>query len=319
MSVRMVLLHDHNRTEDGLGARSVDAAIARMAARQHGLVTRPQALSCGATPTMIRWRLDIGRWERVFRAVYRIAGSPAGWRQDAMAACLHMDAVLSCRAAAALFAISAVTNPAITVTVSEHRNRSRRSGINVRESTLGVPAAERTVVDYIPVTKPARLLQDLAATEDREFVSLCLDDALRKRLVSISFLNRWVAQPQRAHRKGIRVLRLLVQERSSTGPTESALESRFLRLVGASRLPAPRSQYGVFDEGRFVARVDFAYPDHRLAIEVDGFRHHDTRLTFDRERARGNALEALGWRVLRVTAAHDPETVAIWIRRALRD
>ena len=79
-------------------------------------------------------------------------------------------------------------------------------------------------------------------------------------------------------------------------------------------------QYVVRDGDRFVARVDFAYPDERVAIEADGYRYHDDRRTFDDERARGNDLEALGWRVLRVTSEHlerHRESVAEWIRRAL--
>ncbi len=79
-------------------------------------------------------------------------------------------------------------------------------------------------------------------------------------------------------------------------------------------------QYEVRDGSRFVARVDFAYPDHRVAIEADGFRYHDNRRGFDDERARGNQLEAMGWRVLRVTSKHleqNPEGVVGWVGRAL--
>jgi very-short-patch-repair endonuclease len=81
-------------------------------------------------------------------------------------------------------------------------------------------------------------------------------------------------------------------------------------------------QYAVTDGGgRFVGRVDFAYPAQRVAIEVDGFRHHDTRATFDDERARGNQLVAMGWQVLRITSKHleeDPDGVVAWVRDALK-
>jgi very-short-patch-repair endonuclease len=52
-----------------------------------------------------------------------------------------------------------------------------------------------------------------------------------------------------------------------------------------------------------VAVVDFAYPDRRIAIEVDGYRWHAGRRRWERDLARRNALTALGWRVLHVTAA----------------
>ena len=68
-----------------------------------------------------------------------------------------------------------------------------------------------------------------------------------------------------------------------------------------------------------VGFVDMAYPEHKVAIELDGFRFHDRPDGFDRERARGNTLEAIGWRVLRITKTHlagHGATVADWVRRA---
>lgn len=116
------------------------------------------------------------------------------------------------------------------------------------------------------------------------------------------------------------MLRRLVDSRAATGVTGSALEAQVLALLREEGLPMPMLQYVIESEGRFLARVDFAYPEQRVAIEVDGFMFHDTRDGFDRERARGNELEALGWRVLRITSAHlehHREDVALWIRRAL--
>jgi very-short-patch-repair endonuclease len=79
-------------------------------------------------------------------------------------------------------------------------------------------------------------------------------------------------------------------------------------------------QYVVEDNGRFVARLDMVYPDHRVALEIDGFRYHDTRRGFDDERARGNQLQAMGWNVLRITSKHleqHAQEVVTWVRRAL--
>ena len=48
-----------------------------------------------------------------------------------------------------------------------------------------------------------------------------------------------------------------------------------------------------------MARVDLAYPSHRVAIELDGFRWHAGRGPFRSDRIRGNRVEAAGWRLLR--------------------
>jgi very-short-patch-repair endonuclease len=58
----------------------------------------------------------------------------------------------------------------------------------------------------------------------------------------------------------------------------------------------------------FVARVDFAWPQHRPALEYDGLRHAEPG-QFAADRARLNAPLAAGWRVVFVTAAdlHRPD------------
>jgi len=52
----------------------------------------------------------------------------------------------------------------------------------------------------------------------------------------------------------------------------------------------------------FVARLDLAYPKHRLGVEYEG-DHHRSRDTFQRDLRRINALHACGWTVLRFGAA----------------
>jgi very-short-patch-repair endonuclease len=58
----------------------------------------------------------------------------------------------------------------------------------------------------------------------------------------------------------------------------------------------------VFDGSRFVARVDLAWPEQRVAVEYDGL-WHGTPAQFHRDRRRLNALVAAGWTVIHVTSA----------------
>ncbi|WP_448625464.1 endonuclease domain-containing protein [Geodermatophilus sp. URMC 64] len=87
------------------------------------------------------------------------------------------------------------------------------------------------------------------------------------------------------------------------GAAESPQETRLRLLLLRSGLPAPVAQFEVRDrDGRFVGRVDFAWPDRRVAAEYDGLWHAEPG-QFARDRQRLNRLQAAGWRVVHVTAA----------------
>ena len=89
---------------------------------------------------------------------------------------------------------------------------------------------------------------------------------------------------------------------AADGLAESPQETRLRLVVVRSALPDPVAQYRVYSAGRFVARVDFGWPAHRLALEYDGLWHAEPG-QFRRDRERLNRLTAAGWRVVFVTAA----------------
>jgi pyruvate/2-oxoglutarate dehydrogenase complex dihydrolipoamide dehydrogenase (E3) component len=76
----------------------------------------------------------------------------------------------------------------------------------------------------------------------------------------------------------------------------------------------------VCDElGDHVAWLDMAYPAARAGVEFDG-EHHQNTLTFRADLARHNRLAALGWTVLRASAAdvlRNPDRFAAQVRAVL--
>ena len=50
-------------------------------------------------------------------------------------------------------------------------------------------------------------------------------------------------------------------------------------------------------------RLDFAIPERKIAVEVDGFAFHKDRATFDHDRKRNSELAILGWTVLHFTSS----------------
>lgn len=86
------------------------------------------------------------------------------------------------------------------------------------------------------------------------------------------------------------------------GLAQSPPETRLRLLIHRAELPVPVAQYVVRHDARFVAQVDFGFPEQKLAVEYDG-EWHGGKGQLSKDRARMNRLLAAGWRILFVTAA----------------
>ncbi|HWC12471.1 MAG TPA: DUF559 domain-containing protein [Acidimicrobiales bacterium] len=292
-----------------------------IARTQDGLVTLEQARAAGLSARGARRRVELGRWQRSLQGVYRAAGAPRSWRQDLLAACLAAgpEAVASHRSAAALWDLDGIGPGWLELSVSRPRCH-RLPGVIVHRST-DLDLTKAVVRAGIPVTDPARTILDLGAVAPVWKVEAALESALGRRLVSVAGLRVALAAVARRGRRGAGVLRALLEERSDAARvTESVLEQRLLRLLGAHSLPSPVTQHEVRVGERLVGRVDFAYPGQRLAVEVDGYESHSSLAAFGRDRARQNDLVAAGWTVLRFTwdnVVRRPERVADVLHQVL--
>jgi hypothetical protein len=264
--------------------------------RQHGLITRAQALAAGLTRRQIDGLLSSGAWCRVGRGVYRIASTPVTFEQRALAACLLAgpDAVASHTTAGAILLVEGIRPGRIEITVP-HGRHPLVPGTTVHQARSLLPR-ERIRVRGIPVTSLPRTLVDLAGRLSERALVEAVDGAICGKRTTVTEL-RDAAGNAGASRRGAAAL-----GRSLTlwtpGPLpESIAEMRLIRRLVGEGFPPPVRQYRVYLGTRFVGRVDLAYPVHRVAIEYDGVRRH-----LDPSRARENDLIAAGWRPLTATA-----------------
>jgi very-short-patch-repair endonuclease len=176
------------------------------------------------------------------------------------------------------------------------------------------------MISGIPTTTPTRTLVDLAGVVPPDVLEDALDDALRRRLTTLSRMRRKLDELGRQGRPGTAVMRKLLAVQDDGEPIpQSVLETRFMRLLRQSGLPTPRRQYPIRAAGN-VFVVDFAWPEAHVAIETDGYRWHSGRARWAQDLARRNALTALGWRVIHVTWADveaRPHDIGETIRTAL--
>ena len=142
-----------------------DVAIARVAARQHGNITRAQLLSLGLARNAITYRVRIGRLYRVHRGVYAVGRPPRVPLERAAAAVLACGpgAALSDESAMCLWGLERRWPDTPHVTVPGERDR-RPAGICVHRRGGLTRTDVRTQLG-IRATSLARTLLDCAARQ----------------------------------------------------------------------------------------------------------------------------------------------------------
>jgi hypothetical protein len=286
----------------------VERALAELAGRQWGVVSRTQLGRVGLGRGAIDRRVQTGRLRRIHRGVYAIGGAalPREGRNLAAVLACGDRAVLSHVSAAVHWGLLSYDPPRPEVTAPA----SRRGVPGIRlHRTRCLDARETTTHNGIPITTIARTLLDLAASSPTNHLEHAIGVAMRNQLYD----QREIEQVLDG-RPGTKALRHATIDPAFT---RGQLERRFRALCRRAGLPRPESNAVVADAQHRPHEVDFFFPDHRLIVETDGWRDHGTRVAFERDRAKDAALVAAGYIVLRFTTrqiAYDPDTVADRVR-----
>jgi very-short-patch-repair endonuclease len=298
-----------------------DRRLSELAADQYAAFAHHQALACGLTKQALHRRLADGRVQQVQPRVYVVAGAPETWHQRLFAACLAAGgaAAASHRSAARLWGLLDDEQP-VEITVPLRRAPRLRDTLVHRSTDLTAGQVVRR--RGIPVTNPLRTMVDLGAVLGPEEVEAALDRGLVAHRFSVAAVQHVLDQLARSGRAGCGVLRRVLEDRAlGDRRPDGLLEPQMARLLRDFGLPPGRFQYVVRDdEGRFVAKADFAYPELRLVVEVDGWESHGSRTAFHTDRRRSNDLAGAGWTVLRFTwddIVRHPSAVARHLRQFL--
>ena len=181
-----------------------------------------------------------------------------------------------------------------------------------------------TVRDGQLLTSPTRTALDIASSHDVESGVVAVGSLLHAGETTPEALARRAAAMDQWPDSLLvrRVLRL------ADARPESVAEHRFVFWCARFGLPAPVPQMPVAVNGR-TYRLDFAWPELKVWVEVDGRAKYDRWLrpgespsdAVVREKRREDAIrEATGWICIRVTWADlaDPTRLERRLRRALR-
>jgi predicted transcriptional regulator of viral defense system len=299
-----------------------DHALAELARHQHSVFSVQQALDAGGTRKMLLSRERGGRIIKVDVDVYRMAGAPVTWESRVLGAALSAGpgARVSHRAAAALWGFEGFIKGTPELTIPRGR-RYRRDDVRTHDSTdLRLCGTRHR--SGIPVTDPARTILDLARrTGDRRLLQ-AIESARRQRLTSWSELIATLATHARPGRPGIRRLRRVIAANAHRAEiTDTDFELLVLGLLVGHGLPEPVVHHELrAPDGTVLAEIDLAYPQLRIAIELDGSVHRRADV-FERDRPRQNRILLDGWIILRFTwdlLRSHPEQIVAEVRAAIR-
>ena len=192
-------------------------------------------------------------------------------------------AVASHLSAAVVWEFRGTSPEGVEITVSGRRPRLDRVLVHRVDA---VPESDRCFVGGIPVTSAARTLIDLSGSWTRGQLSVALDEMLRRRATSLVAVEQCVSRLGPAPGRRRAVIGALVAERQGAFAIgESHLEQLIFQPLAEAGVDLPISQYEVTVAGqRF--RLDFAWPDAKLYVEVDGFDTHRMLTDFHRDRRR---------------------------------
>jgi very-short-patch-repair endonuclease len=268
---------------------SPEGRLAPVLLRQDGLVTLAQAVDLGISARTVQRRVRCGDWERVLPRVFLVGGHP------------HSDAVRVRAAGLWVGEPGAVSGPAaawwhgmwssvpgtVQVTVPRGACPRPQPHIDLRRRALG--STDLVTLRGLRLTdKPLTALETAAVVPDG---SVFLDRALQRH-VAFPRVYRAYCRNLGAHGSA-RAGTLLV---AAADRADSAAERCAVALLRAAGITGWVLGHPF---GAYV--IDIAFPEAKLAVEIDGWAWHMAVDRFRADRHKGNALVRARWDLLRFT------------------
>jgi hypothetical protein len=267
--------------------------LCRLLDEQGRVVTSAQALTF-LTRRGLEAELKRGGLQKVWYGIY--ARGDAGTRSRLRGLDLATGTTVAVCLGTAAAAYGFDTEETVDLHVLNPRRGQLRSanGLVVHRRE-GAPL---TVVAGRPATAPAWTAIEVARGLRRPRALATLDAALGSGTCSRRDLLK--ATEQQFGRRGIVAVRGLLPLAAPEAESPMESEARLVMIDGG--LPTPVLQYEVMDTSGKILRLDFAWPEYRVAAEYDGVAWHCGPEAFFRDRRRSAALQELGWVAIPIVA-----------------
>ena len=292
-------------------------AIAGLLTRQHGLITRAQALACGLDQNVFDRRVRTGGlWQRLLPGVYlTVTGTPTQDQLDT-AALLYAGpgSTLTGPAALRRHGVRGPRSKTVDVLIPASRRRKSVDYVAIR-FTRRMPE-QVCYLGPVQFVLPARAVADSARwLDDLPSVRATVAAAVQTRLCTIDQL---VAELRSGPVQGSAFFRAALAEVMDS--VRSSREAEMKDLIKRGRLPVPLFNARLYCGDELIAVADAWWPDAGVVAEVDSKEWHLSPSDWEKTMRRHAKLTSLGVLVLHFTPRQirqEPEQVLGIIRQAL--
>ena len=272
----------------------------------HGVVTRTRLIRLGYAPSSIHRFVASGRMRPLWPGVYVSADTAVGRLQIMTAICqLHPFAAIGFTTAGAEWGFRGMADSSIHVLVPHATTPAlvHAEGLWVHRCRRIDPVdIAGTRADGIRLTSPPRTLFDCAAILDREAVASAIEQALADRRCTMETLVSTMTRLRHPRRPGaLRFQQVLTSRPKLRGAARSVLEIQVRDAISAAGLPQPHANMWMRLGPGEPIRIDLAWPDQLLAVEVDHPFWHDREVEAARDKRRDRKLATQGWLPLRLS------------------
>jgi hypothetical protein len=287
-----------------MGASTIPAWRAdlhRWLASHHGVVSIAKIRSFGVSRRTAHGLVTAGDLVPILPGVLRSGHWPLGPEQLMVAACLrNSGAAIGFVTAARLWNLRRLPTDARIHLLVAHGRSPEMPGVVVHRCRKIDPVDVVERPDGIRLTSPPRTLFDSADMLGVERATSVLEQLIDAGRGSFAVhVDTWTRLAH-SRRPGTRTMAKVVRSRPAwQAALQSDLEARVLAEIARQELPTPIPQYPLTVPGAGAIRIDFAWPELRVAVEVDHplwhiDRHKDIR--------RDRKLGLLGWSTPRITS-----------------
>jgi hypothetical protein len=287
---------------------SLDRLIAELAARYDGLIPTTDLYDAGHCREAVANRVKVNSLGQVFPGVRRLGNIELTPTRRAMAAALVLpNSWVSHTSALAIH--GATLRPTSIQAEISCPTQCRPRDVRAHRHPV-LRSANRGFHHEIAVSRPWWAVIESASVLGDDDLAVAMDSLIQSKMASLKRLQS-AHEEARWYRGRATVTQLLDDRVNGQGIVRSFLEQDLSRLLKRQKLRPPIRNFEVRLADGKKRVIDTAWPEVRVGLEAQSWKHHSNSTDWGRTMVRDRRLTAIGWTILPVVVAdtRDPTSL----------